>query len=310
MLRWQHLQDDQCNFVVANHDQTDEFHAILGIISPSFFAEGKLQREDDIWLAIWKVNKALAAEKSIGTDLLKFVEATLSPRTISAIGINSQVAMLYKLMGFQVGHLSQHFVLNQNLADFQIACVEKEQDRESGVSIVPGSGPTSIRFREVSPDALPNYSSVLKQQLPRKSVNYVIGRYANHPKYLYKFYAVVQHGRTSAFFVVRKILVGTSSCLRIVDFFSADSVKQSLYSQFQELLVRENSEYIDFISAGIGDEAMRRLGFSECSDVSYVPHLFEPFSRDRAKIQFAFKTINSEGAFRVFKGDSDLDRPN
>ena len=310
ILKWQHLQDNQYNFVVANHDLTDKFHAVLGIVSTSFFAEGKLKHGDDIWLAIWKVNKDLSEDKSIGTELLEFVKSTLSPRTISAIGINSEVAMLYKLMGFRVGHLSQSFILNAYMEEFNIARIEKKHLKESGENLVTQIASKLIQFEEVPAKDLLNYSSVVRQQLPRKTIEYVIGRYVNHPKYSYNYHAVVRCGIPIALFVVRKIFVGASSCLRIVDFFSPDSIQEHLFSQFQKLLVRENSEYIDFVSAGIGDDVIKRLGFVKCSVEGYVPHLFEPFSPDLTKIQFACNAKNIDDFFCVFKGDSDLDRPN
>ena len=191
ILKWQHLQDDQYNFVVANHDLTDKFHAVLGIVSASFFAEGKLKQGDDLWLAIWKVNKDLAEDKSIGTELLEFVKSTLSPRTVSAIGINSQVAMLYRLMGFQVEHLFQSFILNANMKEFNIANIEKKHLNESRENSVTQIASTSIQFEEISSKDLLDYSSVARQQLPRKTIEYVIGRYVNHPKYSYNYHAIV-----------------------------------------------------------------------------------------------------------------------
>jgi len=310
ILKWQHLQDDQYNFVVANHDLTDKFHAVLGIVSTSFFTEGKLKHGDDIWLAIWKVNKDLAEDKSIGTELLEFVKSTLLPRTVSAIGINSQVAMLYRLMGFQIGHLSQSFIFNTSMKEFNIASIEKKYLNDLGENLVKQIASKSIQFEEVSSKNLLNYSSVVRQQLPRKTIQYVIGRYVNHPRYSYNYHAVVRGGIPIALFVVRKIFVGASSCLRIVEFFSLDSIQEPLFSQFQKLLVRENSEYIDFVSAGIGDDVVQRLGFVKCSVEGYVPHLFEPFSPSLTKIQFAYNAKNVDDVFCVFKGDSDLDRPN
>lgn len=310
ILKWQHFQGDQYNFVVANHDLTDKFHAVLGIVSTSFFAEGKLKHGDDLWLAIWKVNKDLAEDKSIGTALLEFVKSTLSPRTVSAIGINSRVAMLYKLMGFQVGHLSQSFILNANMKGFNIACIENKHLNKSTKKLVIQTACKLLHFEEVSSKDLLDYSSVVRQQLPRKTIEYVIGRYVKHPKYSYNYHAVVKSGVSIALFVLRKIFVESSSCLRIVDFFSVDAIQEPLVSQFQNLLARENSEYIDFVSAGISDHVIQKLGFIKCSVEAYVPHLFEPYSPNLTKIQFAYNTKNVDDVFSVFKGDSDLDRPN
>ena len=111
-------------------------------------------------------------------------------------------------------------------------------------------------------------------------------------------------------FIARKITVGRSSCLRIVDFFGIDFIESPLAEQFQNLLTSEGSEYIDFMVSGIADNVIKRLGFVECSNENYVPHLFEPFVRDARKVQFAVSMNESNERFIVFKGDSDLDRPN
>ena len=63
------------------------------------------------------------------------------------------------------------------------------------------------------------------------------------------------------------------------------------------------------ISSGVDSEAIRRLGFVECSIENYVPHLFEPFVPECRKVQFAVNSEGSDNQFVVFKGDSDLDRP-
>ena len=71
---------------------------MLGIISPDFYVDRKIGKGQHVWLAIWKVDKDIA-RYSLGMDMLEFVETEFSPKSISAIGINNTVALLYKLVG-------------------------------------------------------------------------------------------------------------------------------------------------------------------------------------------------------------------
>ena len=53
-------------------------------------------------------------------DMSDYVEAEFCPRSISAIGINNTVALLYKLIGFKTKKMNQWFLPNRDVADSKL----------------------------------------------------------------------------------------------------------------------------------------------------------------------------------------------
>lgn len=307
LLDWQYLQEGRYNFVVANHIDSDKFHGVLGFISPGFFSQGWIGSGEDIWLSIWKVNKELAEKNTIGLELLQFVRSHFLPNSVSAIGINSEVAKLYRVMGCKVGSLRQFFILNSGLLEFEIAHIE--QDGGPRVPPQPSEVRKSdpLRINEVEERDLHKFSSILASSSSSKDINYVLGRFTRHPSYTYRFFSVEQERKPVSLFVARNLRIDQASCFRIVDFFGIQSVRSSLGHQFQKLLSAEGAEYIDLMVSGIADHVIQQIGFVECSEKNFVPHLFEPFVREISTVQFA---VFDKRDLVIFKGDSDLDRPN
>lgn len=301
ILDWQHRQDDCFNFVVAYHHKSNSFHGILGIVSPSFFSKGKIAKGDDIWLALWKVEKSKAEINSIGLDLLNYVNDNFSPRSVSAIGINNQVSMLYKLMGFTTGYLHQRFIINPVKNIFSIGNII---DIEK--SVIAKKFPSSRLF-EIHSNDLTNYKNIILQNNLKKNFNYLINRYINHPKYKYRVIGISDSSSVLALLVFRKLYVEESSCLRVIDGFGLDNITFSIKALFQDFLILENSEYVDFLCADGVNQHLDLLGFGVPTAGSGIPHLFEPFLRDPVKVHYAYKAMHK---FDIFKGDSDLDRPN
>jgi hypothetical protein len=143
-----------------------------------------------------------------------------------------------------------------------------------------------------------------------KSVRYFENRYARHPFYRYRFFAVHHGSVPFALIAVRKVDSQGSSCLRIVDVLGDLSASGCLYDSVQKLLQREGAEYLDCLSHGIGDNVFERMSFHklQSSDDVVIPHFFEPFERRNITIRCAWKSEREPYVF--FKGDSDQDRPN
>ena len=307
LLDWQYLQEGRYNFVVANHLESDKFHGVLGLISPGYFSEGAIEDGEDIWLSIWKVDKGLAEKSTLGLELLQFVRSHFLPNSTSAIGINLEVAKLYRVLGCKVASLRQFFVLNSELLHFEIARIE-----EGGEPRVPAEGlevgkSNPLRIKEVEERDLHKLSSIIALSSSGKDIEYVLGRFTQHPRYTYRFFSVERDRKPVSLFVVRKIFINQASCLRIVDFIGIQSVLSSLGHELQKLLSSEGSEYIDLMVSGIDGDVIQRIGFVECSEENFVPHLFEPFVREISTVRFA---VFDRKDLVVFKGDSDLDRPN
>ena len=304
ILDWQHLDGENYNFVVANYEPKDEFHGILGFISPEFFSNGKVSDSEKIWLAIWKVEKSLSVSNSIGIDLLNFIKERYRPKTISAIGINREVSHVYRLLGFKVGKLCQGYILNPKWKNFKIAQLKNSQ--------YPGgkfenSSCEKIFIHEIDLEKLSELNLASTSFKRCFGYEYIKQRFLNHPTYSYSVYAVRRGGLLLSIFIARIARVSSSKCLRIVDFWGLENSDSTFYQAFVKLIEKEDCEYIDVISSNSDFAQLSKIGFILNTEDSYVPHLFEPFLSARSEVMFA---TSADYDVPMFKADSDLDRPN
>jgi len=108
--------------------------------------------------------------------------------------------------------------------------------------------------------------------------------------------------------MVRKIKVKNVSCLRIIDLYGSLHNAGDLSSSIQDILMSENSEYIDCYNHGISDSVFSKIGFNKKSESEIIPNYFEPFEKANHDFSWAYTTIHKN--FCIFKGDGDQDRPN
>lgn len=304
ILDWQHLEGENYNFVVANYEPKDEFHGILGFISPEFFSNGKVSGSEQIWLAIWKVEKSLSVSNSIGIDLLNFIKEQYRPKIISAIGINREVWHVYRLLGFKVGKLCQGYILNPKMKNFKI--VQLKNYRDSRIKLENYLDEASV-IQKVDSEKLSELNLATTSFNRCFGHEYIKQRYLNHPSYLYNVYEVRKKGLLLSIFIARIARVSSSKCLRIVDFWGLENADETFYAALIKLIEKEDCEYIDVISSKSDFAQLAKIGFNLNTEDTYVPHLFEPFLSDRSEVMFA---TSADYDVPMYKADSDLDRPN
>ena len=127
ILDFQHLSDSIYTFVGAFSTTDNKLHAVLGFISPTFYAHQEVKIGDDIWLAIWKVDKTLSKNSSLGLDILDYLKRQVRPSTITGIGMNKMVEGLYRLLGYKTGVLTQVYLLNPSYESFKIANISERR---------------------------------------------------------------------------------------------------------------------------------------------------------------------------------------
>lgn len=297
LLQWQHLnaETDNLNFVVAYNEQLNNFTAILGFI-PLHHFDSTIE-ECHIWLAIWKTDID-TADSGVGLQLFDFLKMTLRPITIGAISINSNVKKIYKLLGFELGVLNHYFLLNSNIENYKIA----------QIPIKFGSTNKDSRhsLREIIDVMKYEYFSSLFK--PKKSVRYLINRYINHPIYKYKLIGIFTDDILNAIFVMRKVSVNKSNCIRIVDIYGDLQGIGTIASELLRVMQTENAEYIDCLNFGIDESIFNTLGFVRTDSRIIIPNYFEPFEKRSVEIEFAIYPNTVD--YVIFRGDSDQDRPN
>ena len=301
VLNFQHRALDSYTFVVAYHSETNCFHGVLGIISPDFYVDRKIGKEQHIWLAIWKVDKELAKSNSLGMDMLSYVEAEFSPKTISAIGINNTVALLYKLIGFKTKTMNQWFLPNRNIVDAKLL-----------VGDLPKCHYQSLTSSDLVMDCGVEHESevqkFLSQHRARRSFSYIVQRYLKHPTYKYSVYAFKKNDcAIYAVAVGREVTADGANAFRLTELFFDSDYSSNTGASLSVLMDHNCYEYIDLLEYGYESQSLIEMGFIRCSAQLYVPNLFEPFVATRSEVKIAFKSFEP---FMCTKGDSDLDRPN
>lgn len=301
ILDFQHQTCDGYNFVVAYHAVTNCFHGALGIISPEFYLDRKIGEKQNIWLAIWKVDKELAQSNSLGLDMLEYVDATFSPESISAIGINHNVALVYRLLGFRIKTMNQWFLPNREIVNPQLL--------RGALPNNTHQSPHQLDMKlEHGIEREDEIRSFLTKVNANRSFRYIVERYVRHPFYKYSVYAF-KHEDDSIYAIAigREVSGEGGHAFRLTELFYESEHYKGVGSALNKLVVHRGYEYVDFLEYGFDKKAMEDIGFIKCTDQCFVPHLFEPFIAEHKKVQIAFRSASS---FSCTKGDSDLDRPN
>jgi len=294
LFTWQHLQDETLNFVAARNIEKDTIDAILGYISTQQYDIDL--KTNDYWGAIWKIKEG--TPPGLGMLLLSYLNNNADNVTYSAIGISEIAKKIYVFLGYNVGHLNHYYFSNTKIKHLEIsenAKITPYQEKKSN----------SV-FKEI---LNLNEKKLEHSYTPGKSIQYLVNRYQNHPIYKYRFFGVYNNDDLLSIWVIRKQFMNSSSCLRIVDMYGSIDEVENLSLQLQDLLDKENSEYIDCLNYGISETKFKALGFEnlDFDSETIIPNYFEPFVKKNVKIEFAVNTNYDE--YIIFKGDSDQDRP-
>lgn len=300
ILNFQHRAQNAYNFVVAYHKETKSFHGILGFISPNFYKDRAVTRNNDIWLAIWKVDKELAERKSIGMDLLNYVVSEFEPNSISAIGINKSVSHLYRILGFKIKNMNHWFTANSTMKEKKLI-VGKLPD---GRLYKSNSGFVKILDNE----SMSGMKDLLTNRTMKEDFSYIEERYLRHPIYQYEIIGIYdEDDKIFALGVGRGVSAKGTNAFRLTELFIVGDIPESSNHTFDIFLQQNGYEYVDFVEYGFDAELLASLGFVQCNEFLYVPHLFEPYVAEKQDVLIAYKAGEP---FQCTKGDSDLDRPN
>lgn len=310
LLKWQYYNEikNRFNFVLAKEKTSKEIIGILGYI-PTYKFDASLEKEKYIWLSIWKVRENLNIT-GFGFHLLNFLRQYEKPNTISAIGINENVAKIYNRLNYQVGFLNQYFMINETIKDFNLI---RNFDNNYCSDTKVESKKKLIDLTENFSDLYDNHRVKIttKNIEPKKTLTYYSNRYLNHPYYNYKIVAIKKDNLIISLIVYRIVKHENTGAIRIVDHFGNQKSLVGLKTQFQKLLKNQEAEYLDFFNYGYEKKCFVQTGFRKINRRMkiIIPNYYEPFKPKNVKIMFANKS-QSKTKKILFKGDSDQDRPN
>jgi len=299
LLDWQHLskENNRYNFVVAYNKETEEFDAILGFI-PLCHYDKDLQEYNEIWLAIWKVKDSMSNKVS-GIQLLFYLNSKLKPKTICSVGITEEVRSIYDAFKYKRGFLKHFYITSSNYKSNISNIKHKVENKVEN---------KNYEIKEISfEENIEIFNKIISRAGRHivKSATYISNRFIKHPTYKYKIYGIFIENQLKAFFISRKITVNNSSVIRIVDYYG-DFINDDWSYEFQELLFKENAEYLDLLCHINDDEKIKKMGFIKKAKDDIIPEYFEPLVQKNIQIEFAYK---SKDNICIFKADSDQDRP-
>lgn len=284
LFNFQHGKKKILNWVLAKNNKTKNIVGILGLISKNYFDKGYISKKDDIWIVLIMVAQKLRPPKGLGTQMIKFFVNYFKPNSVSAIGINFKISKLYKRLGLKVNYLNHYYFQNNKLK--KLANNDYKITNEK------------------------NFKNFLKFKFfdqNHKNFNYFKNRYKLHPTYKYYFISFSKNETIYNFIVLRKIKKNNIIRLRIIDVGSINNLKILNKKILNNLLLTHKAKYIDFLNYGLSKNMLKKVGFKLKEKNKIIPHHFEPFQNKNINVMIAYK--NKLNKFRVFKGDSDLDRP-
>lgn len=303
-----HSTSDRVNMIFAA-DVREEGSTVLGILG--FIPMGRFDAslgDRDVLLAIWKVRDD--APPGLGLRLLKQIERDLSARLIGAVGISQIVKPIYGLLKYEVGSMVQSAIMRPHVTEFRIADGVPAGALDAGASAPDPD--LSLEPLDDSSDTIAAIEALASSQIPAKSHRYLVERYIDHPWYEYELRLVRVSGHPVAVVVWRAVEVEDARVLRIVDIVGDVSWLARAQGHLQALTVEQAAEYIDLVQTGIDDALLDAGGFLTVGRVPglVLPNYFSPFERRNVEIEFAYKVTDGDTQVRLFRADSDQDRPN
>lgn len=284
LFNFQHKDKKKLNWIVAQNIKTKKIEGILGLISKNFYSKGRMTKKDDMWIAIIMVEYSLRPSKGLGTEMIKFFYKKFKPNSISAIGINVAVSNLYKKLGLKIRYLNQYYLKKKKkfskLTNFENVVITDDIKKIKGFN---------------------NYDQKFKDY------KYFLNRYFKHPIYKYDLYIIFENRTVKNFFVFRKVQYGKKLAIRVIDIGNIKLINKFKKNNFYHLINFFKANHLDFINFGIEKFVIKKIGL-KLRKSEFIPHHFEPFERKNINIMFSY--ISNSKKFYVFKGDSDLDRPN
>lgn len=284
------------DFVVAVHKETGEFHAVLGFIRSSLYDGLEYNEPQVIYGALWKVRNDVENKeiRKVGLGVLYYLLEKFPNSTYITLGLSKYSQIIYEALHFNYGTLKHYYIANRHKDRFRIIKnpilkAEKKINRNIEIKLVNV-----------------NKSDIQNSFYPNKNTEYIKRRYLNHPTYKYDVLGIYKNGQLICEWIIRKICVKQSNCVRIIDMLGTLDGLGDFEENVIEFLNQNKAEYIDCYNYGIELQKFSEIGFREVIGETIVPNYFEPFEQKNIDIHFAY---NNEQPAVIFKGDGDQDRP-
>lgn len=320
LLSWQHESPSDpgnaLTYLISERLDLGNKAHIVGVLGYMPFSRFDTKADlQEVSLAIWKVREDINAP-GLGIQMLKTLQKQLQPTLVCAIGTSKVVRPIYQALGYEVGvlHHAALFSETRSESSASIACGVPE------VARMDGAVDAQVHLQKFELKNLPSIDEIkIIDELgiinqPCKTWKYLVNRYLEHPWYEYGLRGVFVDNALVAVFVWRRVTVDQLSILRIVDFVGPSNCLAYCAGALRTELSEASCDYIDIMCWGIDAEILKRGGFvspDEFPDL-ILPNYFSPFVQSNVQIEIAVKVVSgsTEAPVRLFRADSDQDRPN
>lgn len=306
LLDWQHYdqKNRRYNFVIAKHRNSGEIHSIMGFIPTSHF-DPEI-RNVEMWICIWKAREDIH-RKGLGASLHYYLKTQFDIEAILLFGMSEISLNITNRWGFKTGKTEHYYLPNMHHKE---VLTQNRHDKKDVGKNQPGWILKELTLAEY--EQLDTQKGPFEALDRYKSKNFFVNRYYNHPIYKYCFLGIQHNARVEGIAVTRQCGNETSTCLRIVDFIGDLACLCYVKGDLQALMIQKDYEYIDFVVAGFASEEIKRTGFINRKEdpETVIPNYFEPLLEKNVDLLWAYKTVNEDYPFSIFKGDADQDRPN
>lgn len=311
LFDWQYRQPDgRINMMMAEEVADDGSATVLGVLG--FIPMGRFDPalgDDDVMLALWKVRDDLAPP-GLGLRLLKAIQTQVKPRLIGAIGISDMVGPIYKALGYTLDKLLHAAVMNPAA---QGATRLAQNVPDAGFDLTAPASATR-QISAATPADRAAVETLAKEIIPEKSWEYVQDRYLSHPWYDYRLRMVRQGDTPEALVIWRAVKAEGAQILRIVDVIGGTGWLAEAAALLRPELAETGAEYIDIMGCGLSEDDLRKGGWvsPDWCDGLILPNYFSPFEARNIEIRLSWKCFDKDSRrpVRLFRADSDQDRPN
>ncbi len=277
----------------------------IRIIATKGFQPLKLYDNNLGWetfISMWSSTRPTAGIKLFDVILKKKYDF------ICGIGSSKYSLKYQKYKKFKIGQLKHSYLLSKKTNHYKIASISKYPKKFKNSFF--GKEYIRLNSRLLKSKEL---QSLYDYQTPQKSSFYLINRYLNSKFYDYYAYGSIKNNKIINIVILRNCNYKKKTAVRIIDYIGSNYSFKYLDKLFHKILEKKKIEYIDLYSFGIPDKEILKCGFKikNSKDKNIIPNYFEPFERKNKNIIFGYllkKKIKNQ--IRLFKGDSDMDRPN
>lgn len=296
-FRYFQITHGQFNMFIGIGEKTEKIYGICG------FLVCNASIKTDIQLNLLRVIDNDNGFSSL--SIFDYIAKNYKYRTMASCGIRPKTRIIYQYLGYQTGTLNHYYRLNKK-EEYQIAVINNR--------IIPDikQGKYSLKLIESFRELQKTFNAeAYRHLIPYKDEKCIKHRYFESMGRQYKVYGIDKGTVTyDSIIVMRELNYKGVNICKIVDFIGLDEDIGEISTAIQELIDKNNYEFIDFYCIGIAHEILEKAGFvkREPNDMNIIPRLFEPFVRENKEIHYFINIADSK--FHLYCGDSDQDRVN